>query len=102
MRTVVRRRSVIAGTLLVAAMACGTARMPAVLERPSLRVGVTSGSPPLVFRRQGQLAGLEVEMAHLLADALGRELRFLELPWEEQPAALLDGRAGNTHPRAPD
>jgi polar amino acid transport system substrate-binding protein len=92
MRTVLRRRSLIAGTLLVAAMACGTARMPAVPGRPSLRVGVTSGSPPLVFRRQGQLTGLEVEMAYRLADALGRELRFLELPWEEQPTALLDGR----------
>jgi ABC-type amino acid transport substrate-binding protein len=91
MKTVLRR-TMIAGVLFVTAVACGTARMPASPQRPLLRVGVTSTSPPLVFRRLGKLAGLEVEMAQRLANALGRDLRFLELPWEEQSTALLDGR----------
>jgi len=92
--SMVPRRSLITGCLLIAAAtaACGGTRLPAAPERPLLRVGVTTNSPPLVFRRNGQVTGLEAEMAHKLAAALGRELRFLELPWEEQTAALLDGR----------
>jgi ABC-type amino acid transport substrate-binding protein len=45
-----------------------------------------------VFREQGEIAGVEADMARRLAEALGRRLEFVELPWEDQIAALEDRR----------
>jgi len=88
--TTLLRRPLLAGVLL--AVACGTARVPERPAAPLLRVGVTSTSPPFVFRQNGQLTGLEVEMAQRLAQALDRQVRFLDVPWEDQTKALFDGR----------
>ncbi len=57
-----------------------------------LRVGVSPIFPPLVFKQQGRLAGVEVDLAHALGKALGRSVSFVELPWEDQIDALNRGR----------
>ena len=43
-----------------------------------LRVGVMADYPPIVFYQEGELAGLEVDFAHQLGDALGRPVQFME------------------------
>jgi len=57
-----------------------------------LRIGITPDSPPLAFRRAGELAGLDVDLGRRLGAELGRPVRFVVVPWDEQMTALLDGR----------
>lgn len=57
-----------------------------------LRVGVTPSYPPLVFKRDGKLVGLEVDMAKALAAELGKEAHFIDIPWLRQIDALMDHR----------
>lgn len=57
-----------------------------------LRVGITPNSPPLISKEKGKPVGLEADAARLLAQRLGRQVKFVELDWEEQIPALTGGR----------
>lgn len=57
-----------------------------------LRVGVSTNSPPLIFKQNNEIVGLEADFAKDLATYLGKSLRFVELKWEDQIQALLDNR----------
>jgi len=74
---------------------------PDQLEKPSetippdesiLRVGVSVKAPPLVFKDNQQIVGLEADFAGELAAYLGRRVVFVELDWKDQIPALLDNR----------
>lgn len=73
---------------------CAAAERPAIEtpKVPPLRVGVSPGSAPLVFLRDGRVVGLEADFAQRLADQLGRPLQFMALEWGELVPSLLDGR----------
>jgi len=58
----------------------------------ALRVGVSPVFPPMVFKQNGDLAGVEVDLARALGETLGRKVTFVELPWEDQIEALTAGR----------
>ncbi len=60
-------------------------------QRPELRVGVTSTYPPVIFKQGGEFAGVEADLARLLADELDRELVFVELRWERLIPTLMEG-----------
>jgi ABC-type amino acid transport substrate-binding protein len=77
---------VLAATLLAACATFGTDGGPA-----PLRVGVTPTYPPIVFRQNQELAGVEADLARRLALRLGRPLEFIDLRWEEQIPALVAG-----------
>jgi polar amino acid transport system substrate-binding protein len=82
---------------LVAAVffGCATAPPPAG-ERsegvPPLRVGITPDFPPLVFKQGDQIVGIEAELARMLGEELGRPVKFVEVKWDAQIPALLEGR----------
>lgn len=57
-----------------------------------LRVGVTADAPPVIYREGGRVTGLEADLARALGRELGKEVRFVELPWDDQIPALIDGR----------
>jgi polar amino acid transport system substrate-binding protein len=57
-----------------------------------LRVGVSPTAPPLIYKEGDDIVGLEADLAKGLAKSLGKSLRFIELPWEDQIEALLDNR----------
>jgi polar amino acid transport system substrate-binding protein len=61
-------------------------------DKNVLRVGVSTSSPPLIFRQANKIAGLEADLARELAAYLGKSLRFVELKWEDQISALLENR----------
>jgi polar amino acid transport system substrate-binding protein len=61
-------------------------------DKNVLRVGVTTSSPPLIFRQADKIVGLEADLARELAAYLGKSLRFVELKWEDQIPALLENR----------
>ncbi len=57
-----------------------------------LRVGMTPDLAPIVFKQSGAWHGLEVDLAKKLAGELGRPLQIVELAWDDQIPALMDGR----------
>ena len=58
-----------------------------ILERGALRVAMSGTQPPLNMRNaEGELVGLDVDLARALADAMRVELEVVELPF----AGLLD------------
>jgi ABC-type amino acid transport substrate-binding protein len=57
-----------------------------------LRVGVSPVFPPMVFKQQKQLVGVEIDLARRFGERLGRPVEFVELPWEDQIEALTEGK----------
>lgn len=87
------------GLLLVAALMAGClSSSPSVEELlaskkpPALRIGVAPDSPPLIFKKAGDYAGVEADLARALAERIGRTPQFVELTWTELIPALLDGK----------
>lgn len=80
-------RTGLAGLAVVGVMGCAT-----LGSRPVLRVGVTPDYPPIIAKQEGVVTGLEADFAVRLADALGRRLELVELPWNGLVPALLAGR----------
>lgn len=57
-----------------------------------LRIGVTPDYPPIIFKLKDEIKGAEADFALLLARALGRDARFVELDWDRQISALMEGK----------
>ena len=57
-----------------------------------LRVGITPDFPPLVFIQGDRIAGIEAELAMMLGEELGRPVKFVEMKWDAQIPALLEGK----------
>lgn len=91
-----RARATIFGRLaavLGAAVAlAGSAPLLAVDAQPPLRVGIAPNYPPLAFKKNGQLEGIEVDFAGRLGKALGREVVLVETPWDDLSKALLEDK----------
>ena len=82
-----------AGWLVFALGVAGVlaADLPATTSEP-LRVGVSPVFPPMVFKQGKELVGVEVDMARILGQYLGRPVVFVEVPWKDQIEALNDKR----------
>jgi ABC-type amino acid transport substrate-binding protein len=95
-----RRQRFSAGVLLLSASlgwltgcASSPATSPAAPADPKvLRVGVTPTMAPMIFKQGGEYAGIEADLARKLAARLGKQVQFIETPWEKQLEALLEGR----------
>jgi ABC-type amino acid transport substrate-binding protein len=93
-----RSRKMTVAAMLSSAALCalalhGTAR--AADQPPAaapLRVGIAPNYPPLAFKQDGKLVGIEVDFANRLGEALGRPVVLVETPWEELPKALLEDK----------
>jgi ABC-type amino acid transport substrate-binding protein len=84
------------GTGLLAASATLDAQESPVLDRivqsGTLRVGMSASQPPFNVRgRGGQMLGLEVDLANLIAGAMGVELEIVNRPFGELLGAMGDG-----------
>lgn len=53
-----------------------------------LRVGISADMPPFIYRQGGQLVGLEIDFAKQMGKDLKREVRFVEMDWEDLIPAL--------------
>lgn len=62
----------------------------AAADAPPLRVGMAPNYPPLAFKDDGTLKGIEVDFAEKLGPALGRKIEIVETEWEQLPEALAD------------
>lgn len=79
-------------TLLLVSLSFAPALSGAAAESPPLRVGVTSIIPPMVYKEGGQIVGIEADFAKALGTELGRPIKFVEVKWEDQIPALVEGR----------
>jgi ABC-type amino acid transport substrate-binding protein len=61
-------------------------------ESATLRVGVTASFPPMIYKEGGKLVGVEVDFAKALGEELGRPVKLVEVNWEDQISALVEGR----------
>ena len=61
-------------------------------KRPLLRVGVTPNYPPMIFKLDHKITGMERDFAFLLGDALNRDVAFVELPFTELINSLVEGK----------
>lgn len=75
-------------TGLALASACTSGRGRRAPLPAEVRVGIASNYPPLAFRREGRLAGIEVDFAERLAKDLGIKVTLVETPWERLIPAL--------------
>jgi len=78
--------------VLFAAAGLIQAQTNQVIAPDPLKVGVTPIFPPMIYKENGKLAGVEVDFAMAVGEALGRPVKFVELGWEDQIPALMDGR----------
>ena len=70
---------------------CATTRISSVEEYP-LRVGITPNYPPIIFKQDNNVAGVEADLANMLAKELKRNIQFMQLSWENQIPALVEGK----------
>jgi polar amino acid transport system substrate-binding protein len=79
---------------VLAAIAAGCAtddgRM-AFANRKPLRVGIAPSYPPVIFEEDGEILGIEADLAHSIAEALGRRAVFSRYPLGELIDALEAG-----------
>jgi ABC-type amino acid transport substrate-binding protein len=78
--------------LVMAAMACVQSSRADETAQPPLRVGIAPNYPPLAFKQNGELKGIEVDFAHRLGKALNRQVVLVETPWDDLSKALLEDK----------
>jgi len=80
-------------TLIIAhvLIGCATTQVSSVEEYP-LRVGITPNYPPIIFKQDNTIAGVEADLANMLAKELKTRVQFIQLAWENQIPALLEGK----------
>lgn len=85
-----KRPLVLALVLIAAFGASAEAQvLERILESGELRVGVSGNQPPFNAKdRAGELMGIEIDLARMLAGAFGVEARFVEKPFGELLSAM--------------
>ena len=64
-----------------------------IVERGQINVGMTGGQPPFnVKAKDGSLIGYDVDLAELLADAMGVKLNIVVMKFDELLPALKEGK----------
>ncbi len=66
--------------------------LSSTLAAEVLRVGLSPDQPPLAFRSDGRIVGLEADNARAVGEILSRDVSLVPLPFEELIPALLAGR----------
>jgi len=79
--------------LILVLCGCSSTPVAEIAADPGiLRVGVTPDAPPIIFKENDEIVGLEADMAKALAADLGRTPVIVEVPWEDQIQVLKDNR----------
>ncbi|HEY8518193.1 MAG TPA: transporter substrate-binding domain-containing protein [Candidatus Binatia bacterium] len=55
-----------------------------------LRVGVATNYPPIIFEENGEVVGVEADLARKLGEQLPTKITFVQLEWDELWPALRD------------
>jgi polar amino acid transport system substrate-binding protein len=57
-----------------------------------IKVGVSGDYPPLIYKQDGRLVGIEADNAKAVGDILGQPMTLVEMPFEELIPALQAGK----------
>jgi len=88
-RTLVRLSVIFALVFCFAAVAVAGPTIDGILKKKELVVGTSAGYPPLSFKtKDGKVQGLEMDLAGMMAAAMGAKLRVEVLPFDELIPAL--------------
>jgi len=80
------------GLVIPAMAADGSAVIKRVVDSGELRVGMSGNQPPFVVKsKDGNLIGYEVDLANMLAEAMGAEAKIVEKPFGQLLTALEKG-----------
>lgn len=71
---------------------CRHAPSPAAAASSELRAGIAPIYPPIAFKQDGRIVGVEADFAHQLPAALGVKVTLVELPWDDLIPALTEAR----------
>ncbi len=82
----------ILAVLLLGLVTGGCETAPAVEGADVLWAGTSPTAPPLIFREDGRLTGLEADFAAALEQALGRPVRFRTMRFDQLIPALRSGK----------
>jgi polar amino acid transport system substrate-binding protein len=89
-------RALVAGlSALLLVLGCGASETKPVPPLPPaqvLRVGVTPNYAPLIFKEDGEIKGIEADLARKFSQEAGLPIRFVELLWADLIPALREGR----------
>lgn len=78
--------------LALTAGVAGCSSIPGVAaSKPPLRIGYTPNYPPIVYRDEDGVIGVEAELGDMLAAELARRPRWVELEWAELIPSLERG-----------
>lgn len=94
MRTIVRITCVLVLVLgtTAGAFAADSGVLARVVDNDELRVGTSGAQPPFsLVSKSGDLIGFDIDLANLIADAMGVELTFVQKPFGELLEALEKG-----------
>lgn len=83
----IRLAAVLATALSLGAVGTGCAGWQGI-GGPVLRVGVSPDYPPVVFEHEGEIVGIEADLARLVGAALDRRVVFERIPFGELLEAL--------------
>jgi len=64
----------------------------APLAAAELKVGISPDYPPLAFRQEGQLVGVEADNVRAVGEMLNQDIKLVEMPFNELIPALEQGR----------
>lgn len=62
------------------------------LDAASLRVGITPENPPLIFKLNDKIAGIDADLALRLGKELNMPVEFVEMKWDQLISALIEGK----------
>ncbi len=60
--------------------------------RELLRVGVSANYPPIIYKQNKKIVGVEADLAKALAYKLDKKLEFVEVKWQDLIPALNSGK----------
>ena len=75
-------------TLIVVLMLTGCATK----NLPQLRIGVSPDYPPVIFKKDGKITGMEADFARALSSELEMETKFIEIPFDQTISSLKSGK----------
>lgn len=61
-------------------------------DKDTLRVGVSTNAPPIIYRQNDKVTGLEAALAQKLGLFLDKKIVFVEVPWAQQIEYLNQGK----------
>jgi polar amino acid transport system substrate-binding protein len=61
-------------------------------NREALKVGISSHYPPIIYKQDKKIVGVEADLARALAITLNKKLEFVEVKWKDLIPALNSGK----------